>query len=209
LSKLLRDHEDARRGKDFGADEEHVFVHVDPWRIYGEFRPRWIEMSVKYLALEHPDVRRTLGLRIWLMQGAVSFKEGRVVSVSVDEVVEGQNEWLEARWKLMPEIPEDRLKWYREVGYFRPEMDHYLVHWIHLHMGVETGEIIENLVTKNAPREEHQAATNINGKCLTSVRGCASLCELMPEATRYRRQHYYPPLGWNSGSWGPQDRSCE
>ena len=113
-------------------------------------------MSVKYLALEYPDVRRTLGFRIWLAQGAVSFKEGRVVSVSLAEVVEGQNEWLGAQWKLLPEIPEDRLKSYREVGSFRPEMD-----------------------------------------------------RLMPKATRYRRQHDCPPLGWNSGSWGPQDRSCE
>jgi hypothetical protein len=124
-------------------------------------------------------------------------------------LVEGKSEWLMGNWSLVRVIDEERLRDYRVDVLQHPELARYFWHWSHLHMGMDTGEVLNNTVTIDADPEQFQAARQFNFACLNSWEGCNSLCSLMPSATRYRRDHGRSGLGWNSGSWAPQDRACE
>lgn len=46
-----------------------------------------------------------------------------------------------------------------------------------------------NSVLARATPRDLKAARTINLSCLTSFQGCHSLCELMPDAFRYRQEH--------------------
>ena len=182
-------------------------VVVDPWGLRGPSRPQWLaDLEYKILDLA-PNVRRKLGLRVWEAFGTIKIKDGKVVSSGSSVLVEGENEWLSGQSSLIDSNNE--LDHYRRMGTYRPGMERYAAGWTHLHMGMETGEALWNLLTPNATPEERKAAQSYNLACLTSMKGCHSLCELMPDAARYRKEHNYPALGHNSGSWNVQDDSCE
>lgn len=193
----------------FAGSDTHRLL-VDPWHLYRPFPgPTWLDNLVRRSLWESGDFRRRLGLRAWVVQATITFTEGTVHSVGTGVLVEGENEWLLGNWHYSHEIPSYLTDRHKGNGTFRPEMSRYVAHWTHVHAGPETGEGLVNSVTPDATPEESNAARNINLQCLTSFRGCRSLCELMPDAHRFMRKHDYPGLGWNSGSWGPQDRACE
>lgn len=208
VAEFLGNYQDSVAEKAYGANSKR-FVHVDPWKLYGGLGPDWVDRAVKYPLFEFADLRRRLGLRLWVVRGGVRFSNDAVESVWANVMVEGEAEWLAANWESLAEIPKERLELYEEHGSYQPVMSRYLSHWFHLHVDLDTGEGIDNMVTWNATAREREAATSINRECLTRAAGCASLCELMPEATRFRREHDYPSWGWSSGSWGEQGRSCD
>jgi hypothetical protein len=180
-------------------------VEIDPLRFYRPFT-KWTKLScaIDWLISFHGNTRRTLGLRVWGVNGMLRISGGTVSSVSVVVSVEGENEWLMAEWLYSSEIPIEEVKLWNQG-----QSTSYLAHWTHLHLGLETGEGLISNITPNATQEELQAARSINLDCLTSFRGCHSLCELLPRAALYFRENQSKVWGWNSGSWGPQDHTCE
>ena len=202
---LIDSHEDPSFRRREGI-VDYCVLRSDPWRVYRGlgwiwFTNRWFKF------LESSGLfRRGSGLRVWEADGAIGIKEHRVVFVKKSLVVEGKNEWLMVTCSLAPKISERDLEHHSPIS---SEMSRYFAHWAHLHMAMDTGEALVNLITPEADQDQFRAAHEINFRCLTSRRGCKSLCELMPAATAYRHQHNYPLLGWNSGSWGSQDDSCK
>lgn len=146
-------------------------------------------------------------MRSWTVVGSVGFTNGKVKTVFGDLVIEGENEWLSAEWNDVSEIPAYLWERYPDNG-FPAEPPQYDASWTHLHFGDGTGEGIISFVTPQSTSEELNAARNINLQCLFIGRGCHSLCELMPDATRYRREHNARGWGWNSGDWGIQPHDC-
>lgn len=210
INPLLRRYEDLWYERQIGTERTNYILRVDPWHFYRPFvGPRWIDAPVRRAIYECGGLRRALGLRAWVVNGDLILMDERVVSVWAEVIVEGQNEWLMTNWTYAGAVPSEEAKLYKEHGLYRPEMERYLIGWTHLHMGLETGEALRNWISSSANGDEQQAARNINLRCLRSFTGCHSLCEFMPDANRYRRQHDYPGWGWNSGSWGQQDHACE
>lgn len=206
VQSLCREYEDVKSASSTNTDPDTHTLRVDPWHLYRPFAgPHWIDAAIKGIISKGGNLRRVLGLRFWTVNAELRFKDDHVHSVGATVTVEGENEWLLAHWNSVLEIP----LVLRQTHEFRPEMSRYLISWTHLHIGKETGEGIMNFITPLATTEEQDAARNINLQCLTSLPGCHSLCDLMPHANRYRREHGYPDLGWNSGSWSPQDKACE
>ena len=203
---LFQRYEDVNYEREIGVDRGRV-LRVDPWGAHRPLGPSWIDTPILEMLPISGNWRRRLGLRLWVVQGGMRIADHKVKSVWADLDVEGENEWLKADWSYESEIPAAILQHLGDNT--RPEMARYLIRWTHLHVGYETGEGIQNLITPAGTPEEQHAARSINLQCLTSMRGCHSLCELMPDANRYRREHHYPGWGWNSGSWGRQDSACE
>jgi hypothetical protein len=183
-------------------------VSVDPWHFQRSFWPSWLQYIQAELINVAPDIRRDLGLRVWQIQGSLTFKDSRVRTVNSGLLVEGENEWLWGESWLVGAFTDDIVERYQLSGTYRTEMKSYVTGWSHLHMGYETGEVFRNNVTSQADDAQLAAARTYNMECLISFSGCRSLCELMPKAAEYMREHRYPGLGSNSGSWGPQDQSC-
>jgi hypothetical protein len=167
---------------------------------------RWarLDSAMVWLTSVHANTRRRLGLRMWGVNGMLNISSGTVSSVSATVGVEGENEWLVAEWFYSSEIPAEEVKLWNQG-----ERTSYVAHWAHLHLGYETGEMFISNVSANAAPKELQAARSVNVDCLTSFRGCHSLCELQPRAAEYFREKQSSVWGWNSGSWGRQDHSCE
>jgi len=210
LAPLLNKYEDREHERIFKLNNARI-VSASPWHLYTPFsRREWIERAFRAVLFESvPDARRRLGLRVWNVGAGIDLEDGKVSNVSVDVTVEGENEWLMGTSDLLPSLSKEALHG-RDVDIEHyPEMAHYYAHWSHLHMGMETGEVLVNDLAADANAEQMQAGREFNLRCLTSFRGCHSLCELMPLATSYRHAHGYPGLGWNSGSWARQDQSCE
>jgi len=211
LTPLLYKYEDREHERIFHLKNQRVLA-VNPWHFYGPFsRYQWVDNAIRSVLFDFdPNARRRMGLRAWYVGAGFDFENGKVSNVSVDVTVEGENEWLMGTSYLLPALSQEALHGRNVDTAGHPEMAHYYAHWSHLHMGGgETGEVLVNDLAFDANAEQMQAGREFNLRCLTSLRGCHSLCELMPLATRYRHAHGYPGLGWNSGSWAPQDQSCE
>jgi hypothetical protein len=208
VQPLLGRTEDLQFWHGMSAEQGSHFLRVDPWHFYRPFLgPHWIDALVREAIFKSGNVRRRLGLRAWVVNGRLTIKNDQVQSVSATLTVEGENEWLMADWSYASEIPPQILN--SQGPLTDSEMTHYLVRWSHLHMGTETGEVIRNSITPQATPEEQHAAREVNLQCLSSMRGCHSLCDLMPEANHYRRAHNQLGWGWNSGSWSLQDHACD
>ena len=206
---VLASYKDQRLSRLFGYPRGSNLFQVDPWLVYsGLFSRRWQNRALEFVLLDCGSMRRRLGLRVWRVLGEYRAENGRITAVNATIEVEGADEWLLAEWTYLSEFRrQDSVRW-GDTKELPEEMQTYRSHWTHLHMGTETGEGIVNAVTASATPEALRAARDINVECLTSFRGCRSLCALMPAAVAYRRAHGYGSLGWSSGSWGVQDRSC-
>jgi hypothetical protein len=210
LTPLLNQYEDRRYESEMGVDQDTHVIRVDPWHFYSSFgRVGWVAAPIRDVLAKSGNWRRNLGLRLWVVDGSITVKEGYIQTITLLCQVEGENEWLLALWSYLPEFSQDDLARRGSQNDLPPEMSRYRVHWTHVHMGNDTGEGIVNSVIPLADSEELNAARTIDMRCLTSMRGCRSLCDLMPDANRYRHEHNYVGWGWNSGSWGVQPRDCE
>ena len=189
-----------------GLKDDLYIVRIDPWHLMHPLPgPSWGDRVYRPTYSELGNWRRVVKLRSWTVSGWVKFSNGKVDSVSGDAILEGENEWLLAEWQYGSEIPACRRPVSSSVG----EQPKYQAHWTHLHFGDGTGEGIVTSATPRSTTEELNAARNINLSCLMAGSGCRSLCDLMPDATRYRREHDGGDWGWNSGDWGRQPHSCE
>jgi hypothetical protein len=193
----------------YGIKDDSYISRVDPWHLWRALPgPDWADHSYRNVFLRSGNWRRNLKLRAWAASGWVRFSNGKVESVSGGLVIEGENEWLMAEWHYGPNIPAYRRA--RLPNNSLPvEAPQYSASWTHLHFGSGTGEGILTSVTPRSSPEEMNAARNVNLQCLMSGRGCRSLCELMPDANRYRREHNDVGWGWSSGDWGIQPHDCE
>lgn len=179
-------------------------VEVDPWH-FGPIsnpRPRTQGLVSKIVTIlnTNPALRRRIGVRMWLANGVVIFDEHRVSQVQTEVLVEGHDEWLASMWHLMPTIP-------------RPPTDsriaydpNYVVRWTHLHVGDETGQGLRTWITPSAGSAELEAARQLKVSCLYSSGGCRSFCELIPNASKYRKEHPDAPWGWTSAN---KDKTCQ
>jgi len=192
-----------------GIDNDWYVTRIDPWHLMHLLPgPNWSDHAYRWAFLWLGNWRRALKLRSWTVSGSVRLRSGKVETVSGDVILEGENEWLLAEWHYGPEIP-TYLRVRHPSNNLPAAEPQYDSHWTHLHFGYETGEGIMSSVTPLSTPQELNAARNINLQCLMNGRGCHSLCELMPDATRYRREHNSGGWGWNSGSWGIQPDDCE
>lgn len=205
---ILR-HGGIRPDQVFGVKNDAYIIRIDPWHLAHPFPgPNWFERAYEETFLRLGNWRRRVKLRGWTASGSVRFTDEQVESVSGDLVMEGENEWLMADWHYAAEIPA-----YRRTGHpsnnLPVDAPRYDARWTHLHFGDGTGEGILTSVTTLSTFEELNAARNINLGCFWNGKGCRSLCELMPDAARYRREHNVGGWGWNSGDWGSQPHDCE
>jgi hypothetical protein len=204
---ILRYH-GVRAEEALGVKDDSCIMRIDPWHLMHLLPGRtWGDRAYRRAFSGLGDWRRAVKLRSWTVSGWVRFTNGAVGSVSGDVVLEGENEWLFAEWYYRPEIPTYlRL---RSANDLAGEEAQYEAHWTHLHFGDGTGEGIVSSVTPLGTVEQLNAARNINLQCLMSGRGCHSLCDLLPDAVRYRHEHNGVRWGWNSGDWGKQPDDCE
>lgn len=209
--KRFRKYEDTWYEQQIHYPATSLLVRVDPWRLHHPFsRFDRLDSAVRMLLYSTwADWRRKAGLRLWDASASIATEDGKISSVEASIIVEGKSEWLMGNWLLVRKIDPKRLSDYRVDIKAHPESARYYWHWSHLHMGMDTGEVLNNVLSSDADAEQLRAGRELNLKCFSSLRGCNSLCDLMPKATRYRHQHNQLGLGWNSGSWAPQDQSCE
>jgi hypothetical protein len=192
-----------------GVKDDSYIVRIDPWHLMHRFPgPNWVDDAYRTLFSGRGNWRRAVNLRSWTVSGWVRFKNEKVETISGDVIMEGENEWLLADWHYGPEIPA-YLRLRSPNNNLPSDEPRYDAHWTHLHFGDGTGEGIMSSVTPVSTPEELNAARNINLQCLTSGRGCHSLCDLLPDAARYRREHNGGGWGWNSGDWGAQPHDCK
>lgn len=183
-------------------------VEVNPW-YFGNLtghRQRFESIVTKAVDIlnANPRFRQVVGLRLWTAGGGIDMNQGRVERVSAQVLVEGKDEWLGGMWSLEPGIPDYVLQEYSSVKPPWPELSRYVVGWTNLNVDNGLGEGVEVWVTPSATNSESRAGRNINVSCLTSRVGCRTLCDLMPDAARYHKEH--PEAGWG-GSWEEQ-RTC-
>lgn len=184
-------------------------VEVNPWywpNMAGHQR-QFEKLARRIVGLMNtcPRFRRSVGLRFWTADGEIHLNRGRVAGVHVSVIVEGQDEWLGGMWNLDNEIPLFEREHFSGIKQSWPEISRYVVSWTHLHVGDGTGEGVKTWITPQASQSEMYAARHMNLSCLTSWRGCKALCNLMPEASRYHKEH--PLAGWG-GAWGEPELTC-
>jgi hypothetical protein len=192
-----------------GFKDDSYILRVDPWHQLHALRgPNWVDMAYRKALRRLGNWRRAIRLRSWVATDWVRFANGRVEKVSGNIFLEGENEWLLVAWHYGSEIPANVRARYPNEG-MPSEVPQYVARWTHLHFGDGTGEGLMTYVTPLSTPEELNAARDINLQCLMNGRGCHSLCDLMPNATRYRHEHNTGGWGWNSGDWGMQPHDCE
>jgi hypothetical protein len=206
---LIQHYQGVRDEDGHGVQGDSYTLRIDPWHLMHRFLgPNWLDRAYRETSSDLGSWRRAVKLSSWSVTGWVEFANGRVKTVSADVILEGENEWLQADWRYGPKIPPYVLV--RSVDdLLRGEESQYKSDWMHLHFGDETGEGIRNFITPLSTAQQLTAAQNINLQCLMSGRGCRSLCDLMPDATQYRREHSMRGWGWNSGAWGKQSHDCQ
>ncbi len=99
-------------------------VGIDPLRSYPSFT-RWARLNsaIDWLISAQGNTRRTLGLRLWGVNGMLGIRGGTVSSVSVAVTVEGENGWLMTEWLYSSEIPAEEIKLWNQG-----ERTSYLAH---------------------------------------------------------------------------------
>jgi hypothetical protein len=172
-------------------DFEYLF-EVDPWRInVPADHVSILDSAIRVAtATIGPRLRRTIGLRRWNVAGRIGFKRGRVIAVTTSALVEGRDEWLGGRWRLLETIPVQEInRFVIQTGVSWPEMNRYLVGWTHPNFSKAdgAGEAVEFWVTPAATHEEKHSATQFMLKCFASRAGCRTVCDFVPGALDYAR----------------------
>jgi hypothetical protein len=142
------------------------FVRLTEWAVKVEAR-----LADKAIALAD-----RVGLRSWKLRANCGIKDGHVTGVTAGLMVDGREEILGAGWRLVSAIPDSLL---------RHEPDKSVATSIHFAAidGPPNGEDVEIFATmRSSPAD--LSARRIDTRCLLSFRGCESLCQLLPHATR-------------------------
>ena len=132
-----------------------------------------------------------LGIHCWEAWSWI-IVENKVVTATGAEIdVEGsgpQPRWHEANWSLDEQIPtvdeQEEKQFLHNFDPRRDESPNFLVDWAgpgH----TNRMEILYARISTHSTAEQRHAAQDFNLKCLTKWGDCSSVCELLPEATRY------------------------
>jgi hypothetical protein len=160
----------------------------------GAFRYAWSQALIKTLPERWDWPTREAawhaGIRDWQLVVTCTSQGQKIHGIDVRFYVVGQYETLGAQWSLAPEIPES---WQRHRGdKLSPEDQRTFLHWYHI-TSMPSGEGFSVDTTQDSTERE-MMARRINRACMTSVRGCDGLCELLPDAV--------PLLNERRRSWG-------
>jgi len=132
-----------------------------------------------------------LGIHCWEGWSWIIVENKVVTATGAQLSVEGagpQPRWHETDWSLDEVIPQVNVQEEKQFLHnFDPKWDgspNFLVDW--------TGpghtnrrEILYARIGTHATAEQRRAAQNFNLKCLTKWGNCSSVCDLLPDATRY------------------------
>jgi hypothetical protein len=163
------------------------------WSLFGH--GAWLDALANHFSYwtEYPVFAR-LGMRNFMVTASLRVTYGVVKGSSVAVIVQGDcRKWLGGSWRLLPVMPPFPKTRFPVTS---PPNDHLDISWSHLHMGLETGESLNAVVTPDATPEEKAAAFGINMNCLTSRSGCFFLDDLMPGAVQFKKLRR--PMGGTS-----------
>lgn len=191
-----------------GALEDYNYVlEINPWR-FPTFthagsdrrdRPIGTALNARF--------RRTSGLRYWMVMIEISVKKHKVVAVQGDAFVEGKTKWLGASWRFSEKAREFERDPTVEYLEWPPKPDLDFVSPGILEMGTGGGTIWEFWVQPSSPAVQRQVANQWNFGCFNSLRGCNSVCDLLPEAEQFFSEH--SELAPKGGGWDEDSRSCK
>ena len=140
------------------------------------------DSPVETALLKHPSLPR-FGVRDWFGHAQISLASGTVVRYSFWVWYKASN----GRWRGFGAGESQALPRYEPVQAYIS--DSYCVRRID--MRGESGFGLESALTPAATPDERQRASHIDFGCLAQNRGCAEICEVMPEVWR----DFYEKLG--------------
>jgi hypothetical protein len=157
----------------------------------------WLDtLAYHFASLTENGVLGRLGMRNFVVTASMRTTNGVLESSTASVIVAGDcQKWLGGSWRLLREMPTFSKT---KVPVAASPSDHLVIRWIHLHMGLETGEALDASVTPDATPEEKAAAFGINMNCLTSRSGCFFLGDLMPRAVQLQKLRSHWPMGGTS-----------
>lgn len=205
IGQLLKRYGGYRWDVQLGAHEDYNYVlEINPWRFptlsnyksVGREHPIGIGLNTRF--------RRAIGLRWWLVTSEIAIKNKRVVAVQAETCVEGKTMWLGTSWRLSEkprEFERDPTAVYLS---FEPDVD--FVSPAILEMGTGGGTSWGFWIKPSSPRVQRDLTNRWDFGCLDSLRGCDTLCDLLPEAARFFSEH--SELAPRGGGWDKKSGNC-
>lgn len=205
IGPLLKRFGGYRWDAQLGAHEDYNYVmEINPWLYPTVSNHKWRELLIGIDT--NARFRRAVGLRQWLITSEIAIRKQQVVAVQADVYVEGKTMWLGTSWRLSEKPREferdpsvDYLQWPPE-----PDLDY--VSPAILEMGNGGGNYWRFWVKPSSPTAQREVSNRWNFGCLDSLRGCDTLCDLLPDTARFFSEHN--ELAPNGGGWDENLRSC-
>jgi len=192
-----------RWNQQLGALEDYNYVfEINPWR----FPTLSNRESVPIGNGLNPRLRRAVALRRWTVGSEISIKQHRVVAVQAEMYVEGNTMWLGTSWRLSETPREFERDPNVEYLQWPPERDVDFVSPAILEIG-GGGTTWGFWVKPTSPTIQRHVADRWNFGCFASFHGCDSVCDLLPEAAPYFKEH--GELAPKGGGWDDTSRSCK
>jgi hypothetical protein len=205
LDSLLKRYGDYRWDVQLGAHEDYNFVfQVNPWGFATLSSGWWGDKGRLVVTSFQQRIRRSVGLRQWMVDSEIAIKDHRVAAVQTSIIVEGTRMWL----GTMSRISEKPRAFDRDASSVDPSPDRTpnLVETGILNLKSGTGTTWSFWTTPSSPEIQHQIANDLNFGCLRSFSGCETVCDLVPHAARFFNEH--PELAPNGGGWDESRRAC-
>lgn len=202
IRPLLERYGGSRWNQQLGALEDYNYVlEINPWRFPTISNP----MSVPIRKALNPRLRRAIALRNWMVWSEIAIKQHQVVAIQAETYVEGKTKWLGTVWRLSEKPREFERDPNVEYLQWPPELKRDFVSPAILEI-VGGGTTWQFWVKPTSPTLQRHVADRWNFGCLDSFGGCNSVCELLPEAAPYFKEH--PELAPKGGGWDHGSRSC-
>jgi len=188
-----------------GSFEDYNYViEINPWSFptLSSNEPRGRIHGIDRVL--SPRLRRAIGFRRWMADSEIAIKQHRVVAVQTSTIVEGAHTWLGAMWRLSEKPREFERDTASLDSSATDSQD--LTTPAHLSMQNGSGTSWSIWTTPSSPKDQREMANRLNFGCLRSLPGCDSLCDLLPEASRFFKEH--PNLAPKGGGWDDSSRTC-
>jgi hypothetical protein len=188
-----------------GSVEDYNYaLEINPWGFptLSSNEPRGRVQAVDRVL--SPRFRRAIGFRRWMVSSEIAIKQHRVVAVQTSTIVEGAHIWLGAMWRLS-EKPAEFEQDTATLNSSTTNSQYPATPGI-LNMQGGSGTSWSIWTTPASPKGQREMANQVNFGCLRSSSGCNSLCELLPEAARFFKEH--PNLAPKGGGWDDGSRTC-
>jgi hypothetical protein len=208
IKPLLNRFDSYRSAIQLGALEDYNYVlEINPWRFpaltrskpSGTDEPIGIGLNARF--------RRAIGFRYWTVMSEIAVKQHRVVAVQAETNVEGRTMWLGTSWRLSEKPREFQRDPTVEYLQWPPEPDLDFVSPAILEMGMGGGTSWGFWVKPASPTIQRHVADRWNFGCFDSFLGCDGICDLLPEAAPYFKEH--GELAPKGGGWNESSRSCK